>query len=134
MHADYPGQESVELPQTLDEPRDGDDLAAVFVEVLLGVVEALRRQEDVAAETLDERAAAEVSGGEADVVADDCAENSDQDHQCDVHVARTREDRRGDQNRLAGHRHAEVFEKHESADRQVAVVFEHGLQIPEHTG
>jgi hypothetical protein len=106
----------------------------MLVEVLLGMVESRRRQEDVPPESMDERAAAEVADGESDVVADDRADHRHQDHQRDVHVARAREDRRGDQYGFAGYRHAEILEEHEAADGQIAVVFEQRLQVPEHTG
>ena len=134
MHADDSGEQPVELSQPLDEPGDRDDLAAVVVEELLCVVQPLRGQKDIPAEPFDERAAAEVPDDEADVVADDRAEHRDEDHHGDVHVARACEHRRGNEQRLAGHRHAEVFEKHEPADGQIAVVLELRLQFAEDTG
>ena len=76
MHADDAGQQPVDLAQAVDEPGDGDDLAAVVVEEGLGAVEPLRGQEDVAAEPFGQRATAEMADSEAEVVADDGGEAS----------------------------------------------------------
>ena len=88
---------AVDRAWALDEPGDGDDHAAAAVEEALGLVEPLRCQEDVAAESLRERPATEVSDGKPDVVADGGAEHGECEHHGDVHVA--------------GHRHTEVSPK-----------------------
>ena len=69
---------------------------------------------------------------ETDVVADDGGDHRDDDHYGDVHVTRTGEDGRRDQDGLPGQRDAEVFQQHKSADRGVAVVLQDGLQMAEH--
>ena len=51
-HPGDAGQQAVDLAQPVDEAGDRDDLAAVPVEELLGAVQPLRGQEDVAAEPL----------------------------------------------------------------------------------
>src|SRR5690348_6479969 len=53
-HAAGARDDAVDLAQSLDEAGDGDDLAAVAGEELLGRVEALRGQEHVAAPPVDE--------------------------------------------------------------------------------
>ena len=134
MHAGDPGEQPVDLAQPVDEAGDGDDLAAMGVEELLGPVQPLRRQEYVSPESLRQRAAAEVADDEADVVADDGGEHRDQEDHRDVHLAGAGEDRRGDQHDLAGHRNTEVLEEQHPADSQVAVVLEQRLHVPENTG
>ena len=103
------------------------------VEERLGAIQPLRGQEDVAAEPLRQRAAAEVADDEADVVADDGGEHRDQEHHRDVHLAGACEHRGGDQHDLAGHRDAEVLEEQHPADSQVPVVLEQRLHVPENT-
>jgi len=112
---------------------DRDDLAAVPVEERLGAIQPLWGQQDVAAEPLRERAAAEVADDEADVVTDDGGEHRDQEHHRDVHLAGACEHRGGDQHDLAGHRDAEVFEEEHPAHSQVPVVLEQRLHVPENT-
>ena len=78
---------------------------------VLGAVQPLRGQEDVAAEPLRQGAAAEVADDEADVVADDGGKHRDEEHHRDVHLACACEHRGGDQHDLARHGDAEVLEQ-----------------------
>jgi hypothetical protein len=78
VHAGRAGDDAVGLAQTLDEPRDDDDLAAVAFEESGGLVQPFGRKEDVAAVAFDQAAAAEVAEGEADVVACDSAAEAEQ--------------------------------------------------------
>jgi hypothetical protein len=129
-----PGQQPVDLAQPVDEAGDGDDLAAMGVEVLLGPFQPFRRQEDVSAESLRQWAAAEVADDEADVVADDGGQHTDEEDHRNVHLACACEDRSGDQHDLARHRNTEILEEQHPADSQVPVVLQQRLHVPEDTG
>ncbi|CAN5511439.1 hypothetical protein BH09ACT7_BH09ACT7_39570 [soil metagenome] len=136
MHTGHPSQEPVELAQPFDEPCDRDDLAAVPVQVILGGIQSLQSEEQIAAEPLDDRAAAEVPDREADVVPDDRADDRHQDDQRDVEVTRAGEDGGRDQYRLARHGHAEVLQEDEPAgppsyEGSGGVVLQDGLQVTE---
>src|SRR5262249_27206590 len=77
VHSRRAGDDPVRVAQPFDETRDDDDLAAVALEEARGSVEPLGREEDVAAVAFHERATAEVPDPEADVVADDRAEEAE---------------------------------------------------------
>jgi hypothetical protein len=70
------------------------------------LVEPLRGQEDVAAVAVHQRPSAEVADDETDVIADDGGDHRDDEHGGDVHVTRTGEDGRRDQDGLPGQRDA----------------------------
>ena len=124
VHAGDAGDDPVRLAQTLDEARERNDDSAAAVEEVLGLVQPLLGQEHIFTEPQGQRATAEVPDGEADVVA---GHRGDEGHDAegdDVDPARAREDRPGDQDRLAGHRDTEVLQRDQQADRPEAVMLQ----------
>jgi hypothetical protein len=124
VHAGDSGHDPIGLAQSLDKPRRHDDLAAMVVKELLGLIQPLRGQEDVLAVLQRQPPAAEVPDREADVVAQhraDPGDDADRDH---VQLARPRVQRGRDENRLAGNRDAEVLDQDQAAHREVTVVVE----------
>src|SRR5205085_7728553 len=73
-------------------------------------------------------------GEGADVVAEDRGEERDDADDPHVEMARTGVERRRDEHRLAGQRHAEVLEEQERPDGEVAVVGERALEMVEDAG
>src|SRR5581483_3651238 len=108
------GDDSVRLPQALDEPCHDDDPPAAPFEEVGGLVEPLLGQEDIAAEALDQRPPSEVADREADVVARDGGQESQQAYEPDAEPARAGVDRPQDEDRLPRYRNPEILEQHET--------------------
>src|SRR3954454_103412 len=133
-HLDDAGDDTVELPQTLDEPGDEHDLAAVAGEERLRAVEAIRRDEDDLAVLQDEVSPTGPSDDVADVVTEDGGDESDETDQPDVEVPCAGVQGRRDEHRLAGQRDAEVLEEEEPAHGEVAPVVQPALEVLERPG
>ena len=104
-----------------DEPGDEDDVAASFLELLLGPVEALARLL-VAEEPLHRPLAGQLADPVGDVVADDGARPGGEDHEEDVEVARAGERAGDDHHRLARDEREERVEHGDAEDGEVAPV------------
>src|SRR6478752_4280792 len=104
-HAADTGDESVDLPEYLDEARDRDDPAAVPFEEGLGLVQPLLGKAHIAT--------AEMPDGEADVVAGDSRYEAYDANRHDVEPTRARVDRGGDEDGLAGNGNSEVLDQDE---------------------
>jgi hypothetical protein len=73
-----------------------------------------------------------VSDREADVVADDRAEERQHSDEHDAEAPGASVDGAEDQHRLTGDGHPEVLDQHETRDRQVAIVVECRLEAVQH--
>ncbi len=68
MNSADAGDDPVGLAETLDEPGDDDDPAAVPIKEARGPVDTLGGEEDIPAVALEQRSAAEVPDREPDVI------------------------------------------------------------------
>jgi hypothetical protein len=116
VHAGDAGDYPVRLAQALDEARERNDYGAAPVEEGLGLVQSLFGQEHVLAPPQGQGTATKVPDGEADVVADDGRDEGHDADEHDVEPAGACVDGTGDQDRLAGHGNAEVFQQDQQAD------------------
>ena len=131
MHAADAGDDPVRLTQPLDEPGDDDDLAAVTFEEGRSFVEALGREQDVAAVALGQRPAAEVADCEAEVVPHHGRQEPEQPDEEDVEPPGPGVDGREDQHGLARDRYAEVLERDQS-ERQITELVQRRFEVMQH--
>ena len=122
FHLRDAGDEPVRLPESLDEPRHHDDLAAVPVEEALRFFEPLGGEEDVLAPAFRQCAPAEPPDRVPDIVTGHGgaeANQADRDH---VEPSGPGEDGGRDEYRLARHRDPEVLDQHKEENRPQPVV------------
>ena len=120
-HPGQAGQDAVGLAQAVDEAGHQDDLAAVPVEELLYPGHPMRRQQHEPAEPGQQPPPAVAADEPPDAVAQYRGRERDHRHQHDVQPARAREDRRGDQHRLARDRDPEVLQQEQAGHGRVPV-------------
>jgi hypothetical protein len=121
-HPGQAGQDAVGLAQAVDEAGHRDDLAAVPVEELLHPGHPVRRQQHEPAEPGQQPPPAVAADEPADAVTQHRGRERDHRHQHDVQPARAREDRGGDQHRLARDRDPEVLQQEQASHGRVPVL------------
>ena len=83
-HLGHPGDDAVDLAQSLDETGDGDHLAAVAAKEPLRGIQACGGEENVAAPSEHQRAATEMPDRKPDVVPGDRSEQREETQHNDV--------------------------------------------------
>jgi hypothetical protein len=121
-HAVGAGEEGCKRPQHDDKAAKENDLAPVTNEKVLAEPYPAFGQSNVTPVSQQNTVAYPAPNPEADVVAENRANRSGSNHKPDVEVMRRAGvDRRGNQRRLAGSRHANAFETDDPTDHPAAI-------------